>query len=316
MHALALDAECRACVRSCPTGALVLDDDGLHLDLEACDGCGLCRAACPRVAITFAEPVSEAFTLRDDGTALAHCNRVAPSRLACRHAISARDLDCLAAEHVRRLVVLTQDCATCSRDMTASGLGSAVARHKAVRESRSEQPVIVACTSYPPPAQTWASGDATRSVDRSRRRLFSAFFRPRMPHAPPDSSASEAPPPEALIYHAPALDPARCEACDACARICPDGAILRENGKVTGYRIRPEQCSGCGLCVDICESNAIEILDLAPAAESLLPLTSRRCRACGAPFSETPLRQDQSGLCRICRKKNHSRALFQIIEAP
>lgn len=37
---------CGACVAACPNRALILDEDGLHLDRDLCAACGLCVPAC------------------------------------------------------------------------------------------------------------------------------------------------------------------------------------------------------------------------------------------------------------------------------
>lgn len=43
---------CQACVESCPTGAITLQNGGLSLDKEACVGCGDCIGICPNQVIT------------------------------------------------------------------------------------------------------------------------------------------------------------------------------------------------------------------------------------------------------------------------
>ena len=47
-----LCAACGQCVKVCPFGARVLEDDGLYAEVvEAlCQGCGVCVAACPNKA--------------------------------------------------------------------------------------------------------------------------------------------------------------------------------------------------------------------------------------------------------------------------
>jgi heterodisulfide reductase subunit A-like polyferredoxin len=44
---------CLTCVRSCPFGVPQINEDGVaHIEVAACQGCGICAAACPRKAIT------------------------------------------------------------------------------------------------------------------------------------------------------------------------------------------------------------------------------------------------------------------------
>jgi pyruvate formate lyase activating enzyme len=47
-------AECRACIKLCPQKALAKGKDGIVLDRDRCDGCGLCAAACPAEALQMA----------------------------------------------------------------------------------------------------------------------------------------------------------------------------------------------------------------------------------------------------------------------
>lgn len=47
--------ECGNCCLFCPTGAVSLDDDGIHVILEFCKGCGTCSRECPATAIAMIE---------------------------------------------------------------------------------------------------------------------------------------------------------------------------------------------------------------------------------------------------------------------
>jgi pyruvate formate lyase activating enzyme len=44
---------CLSCRQSCPTGAVVEDEDGLHIDQARCTLCGACVEACPSMAMSF-----------------------------------------------------------------------------------------------------------------------------------------------------------------------------------------------------------------------------------------------------------------------
>ncbi|MHA2386650.1 MAG: glycyl-radical enzyme activating protein, partial [Candidatus Thorarchaeota archaeon] len=41
----------QACIEACPESALKLHDDGMQIDLEKCNICGICEEACPTGAI-------------------------------------------------------------------------------------------------------------------------------------------------------------------------------------------------------------------------------------------------------------------------
>ncbi|MHA1471993.1 MAG: glycyl-radical enzyme activating protein [Promethearchaeota archaeon] len=42
---------CKICIKTCQKGALILDDDGMHIDRVKCDSCGLCSDECPSTAL-------------------------------------------------------------------------------------------------------------------------------------------------------------------------------------------------------------------------------------------------------------------------
>lgn len=57
---------CRACVETCPTDAIAMDDSGLRLDLGRCLFCAECESACPEAVIHFGQDYRLATRARDD----------------------------------------------------------------------------------------------------------------------------------------------------------------------------------------------------------------------------------------------------------
>lgn len=57
---------CDACVRACPTGAIVVRDNRLSVDIGKCLFCADCAKACPEQAIHFSEGYSLAARKRQD----------------------------------------------------------------------------------------------------------------------------------------------------------------------------------------------------------------------------------------------------------
>ena len=51
VHTILEGASCKAYVDVCPRQAWVLDEEQLGIDVDRCNGCGLCAAACPQDAI-------------------------------------------------------------------------------------------------------------------------------------------------------------------------------------------------------------------------------------------------------------------------
>lgn len=48
----------------------------------------------------------------------------------------------------------------------------------------------------------------------------------------------------------PVLDKEKCTSCLICWVMCPDSAIIVENGKMVGFDM--EHCKGCGVCAAEC----------------------------------------------------------------
>jgi 2-oxoacid:acceptor oxidoreductase delta subunit (pyruvate/2-ketoisovalerate family) len=48
----------------------------------------------------------------------------------------------------------------------------------------------------------------------------------------------------------PVHDSEKCISCLLCWVMCPDSAILVEDGKIAGYDLM--HCKGCGICAEIC----------------------------------------------------------------
>ena len=48
----------------------------------------------------------------------------------------------------------------------------------------------------------------------------------------------------------PEMDWDKCTHCLTCWLYCPDGSVLVEEGKVTGFDM--DHCKGCGICAEVC----------------------------------------------------------------
>lgn len=313
-HARLVDASCQACEDICAEIAIFPAGQDLHLDPEACSGCGACVAVCPQNALSqpAAAPVIAARRTGDVAVALCLRHPAAEGRAAavCVHALGLADLAVLLAAGIDRLALATGDCDACPiRPLTL--IDDAVARLASLCQARGLLPLRVdvatgADLALLPPADT---------IDSPARR---ALFTP-----PPAAETTAPRASQTLVVlqrqgnrdavpfaFSPAIQPDRCTGCDACLRVCPTAALTLTDAPVA-YRADPARCTGCALCVDVCGDAAISVTPMAPAAPDVA-LSEWACRACGVP-SHAPGPVPDDGLCRICRSTGHQKKLFQVL---
>ena len=324
-------ATCRACVDACPTGAWVIDDERLGIDIERCDGCGLCAPACPEGAI---EERYAPLHCRIDGVGIAFavCDRApgvgageaGAGLLPCLHVLGVRALLDLWRRGVRRVSLCAGDCDDCQR-----GANTRIEQHlgqvNALLLDRAQPPIEA---QYLEGGHWLRSLRAARALHRSPSVDRRAFFRgllsaasetalalaervdPGTPDFVPPGRLVPGTEAERLRLHAPHVDEALCTGCDACARLCPHGVIQVEPD---AYRFEPDGCTGCGICRDVCEAGALSVVELVATPQAMLPLTQGSCRACGVQFHRPQAAAAASRLCPICSVSNPNQRLFQVL---
>jgi len=328
VHSQLEQAGCSACLKACPRGAWVMDEDMLGIDPDRCDGCDLCVPACPQGAIQtrFAPVVKQ--TEKGD-MAFALCERAGVSGakeglMPCVHAIGMGDLLKLQRLGVSYLFTASGNCDTCERG-GAQRLAATLNKVNRLLSQRG-MPILHYRGMAP---QKWLRllitvSDPAQSRAMSRRALFRGALNEtarrtqelleaevREFRAPgellPDSGT------DAVLPFVPVIDISRCNGCDACGRLCPQQAIeLEEDGHA--YGIEAARCTGCGVCRDVCERQAVQVRPMALAVQTRIPLYTYRCRACGAGY-HVPEKEAEP-LCRICRQTNHHARLYQVLASP
>lgn len=330
VHTQLMQASCQACVDACPLDAWALDDDSLGIDTALCDGCGLCASACPQGAI-LSQRVVSAMEQNRRRTALFACEMAGSDGhtgvIPCLHALGLTELLQLYRAGVRNLRISSGDCGSCIRGDTPR-LWDLVGQLDALLTNRNLDSIRV-CTI---PYSQWrkeseAAALAPNGPLVSRRNFFLRAAQSSMVAAIDfsgfDREKACASPGKQLprtrldhiIPFVPEIDPAHCNGCHACARLCPQNAIsLRMSAGHPQYRLDAEACTDCGICLDVCDQKAVSVGYLRPQRQFAMPLRTQRCRSCGASF-ETPVRQEDAGdLCFVCTRTNHARNLYQVQE--
>jgi formate hydrogenlyase subunit 6/NADH:ubiquinone oxidoreductase subunit I len=92
-----------------------------------------------------------------------------------------------------------------------------------------------------------------------------------------------------------------CTTCEACARVCPTGALqLRESPVRWELAFRFSRCTACGVCVEVCQPGVLRFTDsMDPAgseAVTLHSLPKRRCARCDRFF----VTAGSAELCPVC----------------
>lgn len=327
------DRGCRACVDTCPRQALRLKDRRIDVDRARCESCGMCAPACPTEAIDLpglAEAELEAQvaallgTPADDlgprGVLLA-CQRSTatlaaavasgfrypagwlPVVVPCAGTITPTLLlRCLAAGAAAIGVV---GC----REQCAFGQGSTVAERVAFCQALLEKlggvparvrfcpaeggdPAAWALPDSAPPVASGAADDRPRGGPRAVRAAAAALLALARAHGAADAVALEHPQAALGLVD---IDPTGCTTCEACATVCPTGALASARG-TDGIAITfdPTLCPACGLCAPRCPEaergvlrlrRAVDLQRLGAGRVVLRRDRTPRCVACGKPIA-------------------------------
>jgi ferredoxin len=297
---------CRQCADVCSRGAIVVSDDGVRIDRQRCDGCGLCVAGCPAGALSLpgaaAPEMAAALRAllaegRDSGvgpvvafacppafrrlqTAPASERTLPASTLPCEVpslGVAVPTLAVLAlALGARRVLLLG-----CADDCRSHGGREALHRQlpalRSALRSLGHDDGVIDLTE----ADALGRVDL-READRGQAASaagwppytgvvslgFALALLARRRGAPSDAEVAVAGLPAGLV----SVNPERCSLCGLCAVRCPTGA-LRLNAREGEARLEmtAAACAGCGLCVSACPEHAISVRRQFPVAELLEP---------------------------------------------
>jgi len=330
-------ANCKACVETCPKQAWVLDDDTLGLDTDACDGCGLCVPACPSGALHIHLP----WIIRKLGEqqiALLACEysdiNEDTGTLPCIHALGLRQLLQLYNAGIKHLLVETADCEKCYRHLQPDihpDIYNRLEQLNSLLHERKKPAMKIFQRSSKLWMKIFDSEDISRQGPQLPRRHFlrgaiqlqqllsvtDPLNNPKFLTIPAGQLLPIVENTELHWPYSPQLDENRCNGCDACIKLCPTDAlqlIQDENTSTIGYQLDPASCNGCGICTTVCELQAISVNSQSLSTARTISLNEKQCTACGNNF-HVPQNSAQSevSFCRICQQHNHNRNLFQVL---
>lgn len=331
VHTMIETASCRACVNSCPQQAWQLDDERLGIDMETCDGCGLCAAACRQGAILHAHEPTLRQLDEHHQLALIACEKTGLSLgegvVQCIHALSLHDLLKLYRQGIRALLVATFECRSCTRNpsmpiqLVLHRLNQALTHRKYSTFLIRELPI----DSWQTQRQTLRSPTTVEPVSRRNflRRSFQGALKEGLKvrsllsqdteHFPPPGTLLPVTDPPQELPFVPQISAEHCTGCDTCFKICPNEVLLWDEPS-NSYVIKAERCTGCGICVDLCAHQAITVTEWIVPNSEPIALHDQRCRHCGVTFHQPLAYSFSQPICPICRQTNHYRNLFQVLK--
>lgn len=329
---------CSRCREACPHEAITLSGEGATVAPASCQNCALCVAACPTEAWS-AENLPHIELLKQATNGSHFTFACAPSqadgdaRVPCLGALDATLLAYLANRGISVELKGSWHCGKCPHG----------AKGEAMREFAQEGLEClrsgIGNEKWSPVVLTEPEvAEKTPQINASRRQLFRRFAgravaevarldEPVQPApaplkavrvaAPfstvrrelvqsiwPAGGVGELPFTVALPLAALNLSPG-CNACEACARVCPTGALaVRESQVSWELAFQFNRCVACGVCLEACQPGVLDFATTVPLvplvigqnAVPLHTLDKRRCIRCDRFF----ITSGAETLCPVC----------------
>jgi Pyruvate/2-oxoacid:ferredoxin oxidoreductase delta subunit len=331
VHSRSEIASCKSCVDSCPRQAWVLNDEQLGLATDRCDGCGLCASACSEAAIVLENVEPFSGVTQDIKTVFAACEKAALNNthgvMPCLQALSLRDILSYYRRGYQQWIVCRDHCDQCPRG-AVNHFFSTLQRLNELLLQRALPPIRIEEQNSIAWMKLYRASEPDKGPVVSRRNFFrkaaldlldtglemvQATDQPAKTMAAPGKLLPSASP-EGPYFFLPEINPAQCNACHACARMCPHEAIVLDE-ETPGYRFNHDNCTGCSLCADNCDQSALEIVFWSKAEKNWMPLHKQTCRSCGSRYYSPAIadKSEGAGNCHICKTARHHSRLYQVL---
>lgn len=277
------ESRCGHCLAVCPAEAVSLDD-GLELDSNRCSGCLLCTSVCPSGALElssdFLACLAQLSKVSEPVLGCCRTKEQANGWLACLGGLSPEHLLILSHRLTGRLTLNISRCSDCPNNSMLPQLQTRLAELSGPASGAGGCRITAVDTA-----------DAVRHREETvdRRSFFKSFRTSLFQTAAVVMSAGAQETERRSDYNAKRL-PARrellqrildtagpagrktledryfgnisftpaCTACQACAAICPTGALEKNREDLDSPPVfKPAACTACGLCVEFCMDRAI-----------------------------------------------------------
>jgi len=335
---------CNACADVCTPHALELSEDAVKLDADICTGCGACLPSCPAGAFRLSSFSPRRFVQALEGKAEVHVHCAASTGtgggvvIPCHLVLDARLIAAAFAAgtkafHIHGLA----ECERCDKGNAIAHVTDGQARlerwfgteraPRLVKElSRSERGeaergdqdrphmgrrrflrvaglrAVASASQWLVPAANEESGEQEGfyqgDLEFQRPAVYQALLAEHVAELPWISGE--------VPWCSPLLDD-KCNACLACGRRCPTGALHAEETEAgRGISCETALCTGCGLCARVCPMDAVTVHAVKDAAQVLVPQSvvmhrdHSSCNRCGQTF--VPQTTGES-LCPVCRNE-------------
>ncbi len=334
-------SECRRCADACPHDAVKLTDEGISLDETRCQNCALCASACRTEALVAGnlpriDLLRRAVAQRSVSFGCAPAGAGGDEVVPCLGALDPTILSYLAKRGIAVELAGSEHCSQChhapkGRDQLELNLAGLDLLRRAVGNEPWADPRLVEPKDDGP--------RKNEQHDASRRQLFRRFVGrgvDKVVQAGPDLPAPPVPQ-KAIRIAAPfstaqrellqtlwqareerqssigthpalplaqlRLDPG-CTVCEACARVCPTGALqVSEGAKAWSLVFQSSRCVACEVCLEVCQPGVLRssdvigistLVETKPIEMHVLP--KRRCSRCDRFFVSA----GGSGTCPVC----------------
>jgi len=276
-----LNTGCDACMAACRYGAVLRDQNGIHIDHLQCTECGSCLAACPTGALQYARfddnnfveyfrtvaiPADSTVVLGNEqdlhrfwwSTARSPFNNIFFLEYPQPHALSAMHMFMLYAMGAARIIVLAENKEECASLRLQIKLVNEVIDalfniNNPVRFSKPDNLRFDLTQAVDPSPLSKLYHDFSFTNRRAKLAELLLFLNLQSDTEPVPLTSIAAGSFGTII-----CDEAKCTLCSACVGECRIEALIADSNAFS-LNHHPALCVQCGICIDVCPERALSL---------------------------------------------------------